>query len=338
MFNPRYSVCSLLYLFRCDGDYMLSIEIHTEGSEKKYIGYLTADNLDCDKVAYACQSSNGCVHIKTSYITFDAEFDDLAARNEFYLMISPNIGAKLATHYSIKGRKTCIGKVHASFILKYSYFDRMHNAIDTLSSQTLQRIIPSNHDKYLFSTSCKGSIEVHDNFELKGLQREAFKAIVSIESWKAPILIFGSFGTGKTRILASAIDHALHKSATFSRILLCAHNNSTVDNFVHNYFDSLMNGGRRVNIMRLIPKQDYTARINGDFYHYYGTTLDCDIQKLHLIVTTFTTASHLLKMKLQFTHIFIDEGAQAREPESIIPLCLANKNTKIVIVGDHKQV
>ena len=42
--------------------------------------------------------------------------------------------------------------------------------------------------------------------------------------------------------------------------------------------------------------------------------------------------------KGHFTHILLDEGAQSREPESIAPLCLADIDTKIIIVGDHKQV
>ena len=39
-----------------------------------------------------------------------------------------------------------------------------------------------------------------------------------------------------------------------------------------------------------------------------------------------------------FTHILMDEGAQAREPEAVAPLCLATKDTKIVIAGDSSQV
>lgn len=34
----------------------------------------------------------------------------------------------------------------------------------------------------------------------------------------------------------------------------------------------------------------------------------------------------------------IDEAAQAKELETIIPLVLANKNTKILMAGDHMQV
>ncbi len=39
-----------------------------------------------------------------------------------------------------------------------------------------------------------------------------------------------------------------------------------------------------------------------------------------------------------FTHILLDEGAQAREPEAVAPLSLATKDTKIVIAGDPQQV
>lgn len=39
-----------------------------------------------------------------------------------------------------------------------------------------------------------------------------------------------------------------------------------------------------------------------------------------------------------FTHILLDEAAQAMECETIMPLALATKNTRIVLAGDHMQV
>ena len=39
-----------------------------------------------------------------------------------------------------------------------------------------------------------------------------------------------------------------------------------------------------------------------------------------------------------FTHIFIDEAAQALECETLIPLGLADEKTRIVLAGDHLQV
>ena len=59
-----------------------------------------------------------------------------------------------------------------------------------------------------------------------------------------------------------------------------------------------------------------------------------------LIVTTFLTAPLLANTIPRgfFTHILLDEGAQTREPEAVAPLCMAGRNTKIVIAGDQNQV
>ena len=39
-----------------------------------------------------------------------------------------------------------------------------------------------------------------------------------------------------------------------------------------------------------------------------------------------------------FTHILLDEAAQAMECETIMPLTLASPNTRIVLAGDHMQL
>ena len=39
-----------------------------------------------------------------------------------------------------------------------------------------------------------------------------------------------------------------------------------------------------------------------------------------------------------FTHILLDEAAQAMECEAILPLALASPNTRIVLAGDHMQL
>jgi superfamily I DNA and/or RNA helicase len=67
-----------------------------------------------------------------------------------------------------------------------------------------------------------------------------------------------------------------------------------------------------------------------------------DIHEHNVIITTLATARMLWKFhrdgKLHFTHILIDEAAQALEPECLTPLVMADEGTKIVLAGDHKQV
>ena len=67
-----------------------------------------------------------------------------------------------------------------------------------------------------------------------------------------------------------------------------------------------------------------------------------DIDDHNVIITTLASARMLWKFyqdkRLRFTHILIDEAAQALEPECVSPLVMADGNTKIVLAGDHKQV
>lgn len=66
-----------------------------------------------------------------------------------------------------------------------------------------------------------------------------------------------------------------------------------------------------------------------------------DVIDHHVVITTLATSKHLHELELNlgfFTHIFIDEAAQALEPEALTPLALAGPNTLVVLTGDHMQV
>ena len=54
------------------------------------------------------------------------------------------------------------------------------------------------------------------------------------------------------------------------------------------------------------------------------------------LVTSYSVASSLPRGF--FSHIFIDEAAQAMEAEALIPLMTASIETKIVLAGDHMQL
>lgn len=66
-----------------------------------------------------------------------------------------------------------------------------------------------------------------------------------------------------------------------------------------------------------------------------------DILKHRVIVVTLSTSRSLTDLGLDsdtFSHILIDEAAQALECETIMPLALAGPGTRIVLAGDHMQV
>lgn len=66
-----------------------------------------------------------------------------------------------------------------------------------------------------------------------------------------------------------------------------------------------------------------------------------ELRRKTIIVTTLVTADILIKCGIEpgfFTHIFVDEAAQAMELETLVPISLATKETKVVLAGDHLQV
>lgn len=66
-----------------------------------------------------------------------------------------------------------------------------------------------------------------------------------------------------------------------------------------------------------------------------------DLVEHRVVITTLSTSKVLLDLQVLhgfFTHILIDEAAQALEPEALTPLIFAGPNTKVVFTGDHMQV
>ena len=331
-------------------------------------GFLTADHLDGDKVAYAEQYSEGIILLqlcnvsatKTIHIHADIvykPYKNKKGKEVIHLGFNEtNVAVIIKLYPAIKRKNGEVSSVIATFVLNYSYFDKLHRAIDQLPDEVLKKIMPDSTSDFTLSGT------VHSNTSMMQCVREfvfldqpretehvyptpqlyALYKIINSDCSKAPVLAVGSFGTGKTQVLARAAYQILHNDS-HAKVLICAAHNASVDSLVENYFGEMIKAGWYFgkSLVRLIPQIGYQH--NEEYWKYYKTPKQLrsmSKQSLKLIVATFSTSLHLLEClgESYFTHILLDEGAQVREPEAIIPLCLANKNTKIIITGDHKQV
>ena len=182
-------------------------------------------------------------------------------------------------------------------------------------------------------------------------QQPALSRVVSSGS-RDPVLISGAFGTGKTRLLAVATYHFIEEGRQKkvpTRVLIACHHQVTADTFIEEYFGKMIeNRSNRWNVKLVrITRARYSV-FKRKYSHVYSNLYEFrDVfftkyaeEELVVVVTTLLTA-----LKLQntvrdnfFTHILLDEAAQAREPEAIAPLSMANQDTKIVIAGDDHQV
>lgn len=310
-------------------------------------GYITADHLDGDKVAYAQQSSewkliiNATEKIPATMIRFPPS-DDKVPQECIHVLIANEVVNKLP---GFSEHMFEVQSVKVTFELKYTYFSRLHRALDLLSHSTITRLVPKNitsgeEDKQ----NQVSTFNIDPNFKnrlfLDGPQMNALKVIVNAKPG-LPVIVVGSFGTGKTRLLARAAYQILNQSNHFKpyRVLVCAHHQESADSFIDSYFGSMVEDDWDVNMVRMIISAD-SDHYNNCYPEFRYMAKDINLETVQLVVTTFGNALHLDDIVDPgfFTHILMDEGAQTREPENIAPLFLCGPDTVIVIAGDHKQV
>ena len=234
------------------------------------------------------------------------------------------------------------GPIYVHFEINHGYFDGMHKAVNCLNQHALHKLFPSKMSLKevvtgkVFNWKEKAAIK---EFTLdKEYQINALRRMISSDP-RVPFLVLGPFGTGKTRILAAAASALLCDPK--SHILICTYQHQCADS-IYKMLYKKYNG----KIMRLVPSQKIANKIHygEDGVALIGRVRVNDLVKKRVVVTTFLTATNLKQIEtkshkyLYFSHILIDEGAQAREPESLGALAVVKEETKIVIVGDHKQV
>ncbi|XP_045199389.2 putative helicase mov-10-B.1 [Mercenaria mercenaria] len=188
-------------------------------------------------------------------------------------------------------------------------------------------------------------------------QQTAVTNIVRGTSRPGPYLIFGPPGTGKTVTVTEAIRQVYHCQPD-ARILVCCPENTAADFVMKKLINPNQPGTVDLSsIFRMyavsrpyISVPSYikeSGRLNYDsgereFYYPAKTELN----KHKILIVTLSTAGRLVSAgftRNYFTHIFIDEGAHAVEPECIVPITgLLDSRTQqcgqLVIAGDPKQL
>lgn len=188
--------------------------------------------------------------------------------------------------------------------------------------------------------------------KLNSKQKEAVLTITSpINIPLPPILLIGPFGTGKTFTLAQIIKQLLSQSD--ARILICTHSNSAADLYIREYLHPWVESGiADAKPLRIYYHKRWVATVNSTVQKYCLIELKGntrvfkrptveDVYRHKIVVVTLSTSMELASLNLKkgyFTHILLDEAAQALECEAITPLALADSNTRIVLAGDHMQM
>ena len=183
-------------------------------------------------------------------------------------------------------------------------------------------------------------------------QREIINKIAAPAIVSPPLVVFGPFGTGKTFTLNQAIRRISVDQN--SRVLLCTHSNSAADLHVE-LLDTYLKKEkgiaackplriytplRKLSTVPDVVKEYCLIADKGEPTEAFRLPTREEVIKHRVIVSTLSMSRALFDMDLHryFSHILIDEAAQALETEMLTPLTLAGNNTKVVFTGDHMQV
>ena len=325
---------------RCDGVYPLIV---TDQKDTRKYGYLEVSSGDL--IAYATQASEAVILIDSGLEVKAEILRDNYTHTGNKMYISMDEECHL--------QKPC--NIEAQFEVKHSFFDSLHNVINSISDEVLRRLFPKveDFDQDVRAEGIKAlsyiPIEYKDILHLDTENLLPYQVALTCKSGAPPVLISGAFGTGKTcfiSLVAYCFLAEVDRTHVPAHIMICAHHQATADTIMRTYFGPVLRhrtSSFSAKVIRIIPKK-YSVFRNDE----YCMTIDefrkswvktADTQKL-VIITTFLTSLYLKEFFPRgfITHILIDEGAQAREPEAIAPLCLADRRTKIIIAGDPRQV
>ncbi|KAI0980155.1 hypothetical protein GJ496_009287 [Pomphorhynchus laevis] len=260
-----------------------------------------------------------------------------------------------AFHNSYKSNQVCRIRV----VPNESTYRRCHEAIHQASMKNIPNIFTvenciAGDNLIQFNSNSLTRLTDTSNFEwfntkLNPEQKQAVVCMLSPASNSKclhPFVLFGPPGTGKTITLVEAIEQSFNKSKC-SKILACAPSNAAADVIC----SKLVATGRYspIHVGRLYAHSRSWDHVPDEIKPFAlmlsgsgsteGDVLvnDCDLAR-RILITTFVCSSQLRLSngrQLVFSHVFLDECAQASEPEALIPIIYSQNYGKM---GDSSGV
>uniref|UniRef100_A0A669CCT7 RNA helicase n=1 Tax=Oreochromis niloticus TaxID=8128 RepID=A0A669CCT7_ORENI len=232
-------------------------------------------------------------------------------------------------------------KFNVEFTLNRYPLKLQHRAVDLAVKHQLEEVLfPSGA-----AVASVPMPKLRSGLENNPEQHAAVQRIVAGSSKPAPHLVFGPPGTGKTITVVEAINQ-VSKADPSAHILACAPSNSACD---------LLCERLKVNmdshqIYRVLRSHIFFVCFFFQKYCNWDKSKDSFVppqkevtMKYKVVVTTMVTAGRLVSGGIpvgHFSHVFVDEGGQAVEPECVIAIAglLDAEKGQLVLAGDPKQL
>ncbi|XP_072393876.1 putative helicase mov-10-B.1 [Diabrotica undecimpunctata] len=232
------------------------------------------------------------------------------------------------------------------FLLSRLSFERQHAGVDRVSKNGLLPCIFPSQDATLRVRQTQRTINdgefLNQTIATNQEQKTAVRNILNATSVPYPYIVFGPPGTGKTVTIVEAILQLKFK--TTHKILVCAPSNSACDLIT----EKLLEHCTTNELIRVMSSNVDLSNVHepvlpySNYEEYEGSWLykkidTAALNTYRIVVTTLILVGRLAGY-YKPDMVFIDEAAQACEPEVCIALGMVKHGQQIVLAGDPKQL
>ncbi|KAH9000980.1 P-loop containing nucleoside triphosphate hydrolase protein [Lactarius hatsudake] len=234
----------------------------------------------------------------------------------------------------------------AQFLLRFRLnritLRRQYHALASSFAHLRRLLFPSISDIKPIRRLSKADIAklplANENIREDDQQLQTVVSILQQPKGTVPFIIFGPPGTGKTSAVVESIIQLLNRDPRF-KILACTPSNAAADLLV----ERLSAGGLDADqLFRLNAYSRYEEDISEDVQAYSVFQKRAKLLSFRVVLSTCSSAGFLQTENFpvgHFSHIIIDEAAQAEEPLALIPIAaFSNEDTNVILAGDPHQL
>ncbi|CAG9818274.1 unnamed protein product [Phaedon cochleariae] len=234
-------------------------------------------------------------------------------------------------------------EIDVRFVLSRLGFERMHQGEEQV---TINGMVPTLFPDITLRQKVVREVRSINNGDFYNEmivtnpeQKMAVHKILNGTSSTAPYIVFGPPGTGKTITIVEAILQI--KTKTKNKILVCAPANAACDMLT----EKLMPHCKKDELIRIMSENVDRSTIHDNILEYSNHEKDNTVRKItpdelmhyRIVVTTLILIGRYSR-KYHPDVLFVDEAAQACEPEVACAIGMLEKGSQVVLAGDPRQL
>ncbi|KAI0253351.1 P-loop containing nucleoside triphosphate hydrolase protein [Lactifluus subvellereus] len=182
------------------------------------------------------------------------------------------------------------------------------------------------------------SLLSNENIRDDEQQLQTVVSILQQPKGTVPFIIYGPPGTGKTSTVVESIMQLVRRGPSV-KVLACTPSNAAVDLLVERLAFAGLNS---TELYRLNAYSRYEEEIPEGVQPFSVLPDRATLLAYRVVLSTCSSAGLLQTLNVpagHFSHIFIDEAAQADEPLAMIPIAsFSNASTNVILAGDPHQL